>query len=409
MQSSKIAIRLDTLQITTININSQVPTRIIEPSGRAEDCKSSIESSILSRASISNRWLTVESINVQISRFVQVAVDILLDDTSHKIALSFDYKGKRKINLNCSLNELTEQDVRGIVSAKMNEVDRVITLAVLCEFILENDDCGGNKDTRKKVIAHFKDYLKREKIDLSSSTRILLHKDEYGRTLPERWQEEYKLPHKLRQVRSMFSKKNLVLFNREGWDTSHFGSFISFVAETTVSQPFTTSDSEIDNIINHFNSVSAKHPVFYDIYMLAMGCGLRQSEIYQVRYEDFTTFGGQCFLILPFATKRTKLKGLNTAEKVGIPEQVYNHFTGREKLGLIIEGGKRLHKRFIKYLKTEVGITEVKACHRLRKILGARLASTAGIYHAAKTLRNSVGVAERYYSDLVQHKNDLAV
>lgn len=409
MQSSKITIGLDTLQITTININSQVSTKSIERFGRADDCKSLIREFDSRPRLHSNRWLTVERIDIEISRFVQVAVDILLDNTSHKIALLFDYKGKRRINLNCSLDELTEQDVRGIVRAKMNEVDRVITLAVLCEFILENDDCGGNRDTRKKVIANFKDYLKRENIDLSSSTRVLLQKDEYGRTLPERWQDEYKLPHKLRQVRSMFSKKNLVLFSREGWDTSHFGNFVSFVAESTVSQPFTTSDAEIDHIINHFNSVSAKHPVFYDLYMLAMGCGLRQSEIYQVRYEDFTTFGGQCFLVLPFATKRTKLKGLNTAEKVGIPEQVYIHFTGREKTGLVIEGGKRLHKRFIKYLKTEVGITEVKACHRLRKILGARLASTAGIYHAAKTLRNSVGVAERYYSDLVQHKNELAV
>ncbi len=283
------------------------------------------------------------------------------------------------------------------------------TLLDLCWFILENNNCGGNQDTRNKIVSHFKDYLNREKISLNSTTKILLKKDNFGRTLPERWQDEYKLPHKLRQVRSMFSKKNLVLFSRMGWDTSHFGNFVSFVAESTVSQPFTTSDAEIDYIIKHFNSVSEKHPVFYDIYMLAMGCGLRQSEIYQVKYEDFTTFNGQCFLVLPFATKRTKLKGLNIAEKVGIPEQIYKHFTSREQAGLVIQGGKRLHKRFIKYLKIEVGITDVKACHRLRKILGARLASTAGIYHAAKTLRNSVGVAEKYYADLVQHKNELAV
>ena len=338
-----------------------------------------------------------------------ITVDILLEAKSSKLALSFFYKGQRKIKLNCTLDELSEQDIRKLVSAKIKEIDNIITLAKLCEFILENENCGGNKDTRKKVIANFKDYLKREDIKLSSPTKILLRKDLYGRTLPERWQDEYKLPHKLRQVRSMFSRKNLVLFSREGWDTSHFGNFVSFVAESTVSQPFSTSDAEVNYIIEFFNKARDEHPIFYDIYMLAFGCGLRQSEIYQVHYEHFTTFNGQCFLNMPYATKRTKLKNLKSGEKVGISRQVYDHFVCREKTGEVVIGGKRLHKRFVRFLKNDVGITENKACHRLRKILGARLASTAGIYHAAKTLRNSVQVAERYYSDLVEHRNELVV
>ena len=387
---------------------------------RAGDCKSSIIGSIPIRASIPfqggvkgvvhNNWLTHSIVKVTLSDLMTLPVEIVLNMKSDKLALLFTYKSSsHRINLNCSLSELSEEDVAQIVGKKIREIDNVITLATLLEFILECDDCGGNLDTRKKVVSNFKDYCKREGICLSSSTKILLRKDEMNRTLPERWQEVYQLPHKLRQVRSLFSRKNLVLFSRKGWDTSHFGNFISFVPETSVSQPFSTSDVEVQHIINFFNEKREEHPIFYDIYVLAFGCGLRQSEIYQVRYEHFTTFNNQCFLLLPYATKRSRLKQTTHVEKVGIPRHVYDHFLNREMSGLVIGGGKRLHKRFVKFLKDEVGITENKACHRLRKILGARLASTAGIYHAAKTLRNSVQVAERYYSDLTSHRNELEV
>ena len=386
---------------------------------RHEDCKSSIIGSIPIRASIPNqggrqdagqtKWLTHSTFYIKVADFVEITVEIKLNNETRKLAIFFEHKGKHRINLNCSLSELTEKDVCALVETKIKEIDNVVTLCKLLEFILECDECGGNLSTRKKVIAHFKDYCKREGICLSNSTKILLRKDELNRTLPERWQDLYKLPHKLRQVRSLFSRKNLVLFDRLGWDTSHFGNFVSFVPETSVSQPFSTSDVEVQHIIDFFNKSRDQHPVFYDIYLLAFGCGLRQSEIYQIRYEHFIEFNGQCFLMLPFATKRTKLKGIASGEKVGISRQVFDHFRCREMQGQVVAGGKRLHKRFIKFLKNDVGITEVKACHRLRKILGARLASSAGIYHAAKTLRNSVQVAERYYSDLVEHRNELEV
>ena len=393
---------------------------MIHYSQRADDCKSPIrrfdsdprlhsKNGERNSAPRKNSKNVVRKLKYLTSIGVEIPVEIHLTGKSKKIALSFEYKGTHRINLNCGLDELTEQEVYDLVQCEINAIDNIKTLEMLFDFVLTNDECGGALSTRKKVVANAIDYFKRDGIPLNSSTRVLLRKDEYGRTLPERWQDIYKLPHKLRQVRSLFSRKNLVLFNRGGWDTSHFGNFVSFVAETTVSQPFTTSDIEVNHIIDFFNKARDEHPIFYDIYMLAFGCGLRQSEIYQVRYEHFTTFNGQCFLNMPYATKRTKLKNLKSGEKVGISQQVYDHFVCREKTGEVIIGGKRLHKRFVKFLKNEVGITENKACHRLRKILGARLASTAGIYHAAKTLRNSVQVAERYYSDLVEHRNDLVV
>lgn len=339
----------------------------------------------------------------------RVNVPVTIRDNGKFITLSFEYKGNCHTHrLYVPLSDITGSDIETVVEKFCRGVDGLVNLSTLLDFYLEHGT--GGISTRKKNVSNFKDYCHRDGISLDESTKVLAKTDELGRTLPERWEALFNLPHKLRQVRSIFGRKNLLLFKREGWDTNVFGNFISFIPETTVSQPFSTSDAEVDHIIEFFNAAKDEHPVFYKIYLLAFGCGLRQSEIYQVRYEDFTTFNGQHFLLLPFATKRTKLKQLTGhVEKVPVSSHVFNLFTSHRHEGRIIQGGARLHKRFVKFLKTEVGITENKACHRLRKILGARLATEHGIYHAAKQLRNSVQVAERYYSDLTSHKNELVV
>ena len=394
---------------------------------RPGDCKSSIIGSIPIRASIPSRRVGVKEIQcnneyfsskkslqsysheVILSDFVSVPVTIKVDG-SDKVSLSFQYKGhKHKRLLNCPLSELHGSDIDTLVKKFVNSIDNVRTIEDVLNFVLENDECGGAYSTRKKNDSHFRDLCNRDGIDLSQSTKSLQETDDFGKTILEQWAEKYGLPHKIRQIRSIFSRKNLIILKRNGFDVSHFDNFVTYIAETTVSAPFTTDDAEVDRIIDFFNKAQFEHPVFYDIYLLAFGCGLRASEIYQVQYEHFTTFNGQCYLLLPFATKRTKLKGLSHVEKVGISRQVYDHFTAREKSGDVINGGLRLHRRFVKFLKQEVGIEENKACHRLRKILGARLATTAGIFHAAKTLRNSVNVCEKYYSDLTSHANELQV
>ena len=379
---------------------------------RLGDCKSSIhrfDSDPRLHPDLSNLGLTELKSFVQISSFLSISVNIMVNYRSNKTALKFVYKNtKYTVPLNCTISELTDKDVQDIVTRKIREVDNVVTLAKLFDFILDcKNGCGANKATRKKSVGHIKDVLKRDGIELTESTNILLREDELGRTLPERWSELWGLPHKLRQIKALFSKKNLSLFSRQGWEVKHFGNFVSFSAKSTISQPFTTSDNEVETIIKFFKENKDKHPVFYDIYLLAFGCGLRKSEIYQVKQEHFTVFNNQHFLLLPFATKRTKIKGVDYVEKVGISKQVYDHFISRE--GKIINGGERLHKRFTQFLKTELGIQDNKPTHRLRKILGARLATSAGIYHASKTLRNSVAVCEKYYSDLTAHRNELEV
>lgn len=231
-------------------------------SPRHGDCKSSIREfdslprlhspsrnvrSSLSQVN-SKKWLTHSSLIFQISEFLNVDVEILINNYSSKVALKFEYK-KQVFNsfLNCSLSELTEADVFEIVNKHIRKLDNILTLEALCDFILDcKNGCGANLDTRKKSVGHLKDYCKRYGILLDETSKTLLQTDDQGRTLPEAWQALYNLPHKLRQVRALFSRKNLSLFKRQGWDTSHFGNFVSFVAESSVSQPFSTDDAEVD-------------------------------------------------------------------------------------------------------------------------------------------------------------------
>ena len=390
------------------------------PAYRAEDCKSSIESSILSRASIPSKEGFERCVNNFHGKFIDykgvllyqtslLDIPVTVSDHGSYVTLKFTYKNNsHKRRLYVSISDLQGSDIESVVSNFQRQIDGLVDLQTLLDFYLEHGT--GSLATRKKNVAHIKDYCKRDGISLEDSIKVLVKSDELGRTLPERWEEVYELPHKLRQVRSIFGRKNLLLFSRKGWDIKVFSNFVAFIPQSTVSQPFSTSDNEVDHIIAFFNESRDKHPTFYDIYLLAFGCGLRKSEIYQVCHEDFMTFNGQHFLKLPFATKRTKLKSLNGhVEKVPVSGHVFEYFTGKESTGRVICGGERLHKRFVKFLKDEVGISENKACHRLRKILGARLATKHGIYHASKQLRNSVGVCEKYYADLTTHKNELMV
>jgi integrase len=375
-------------------------------------------SSILTRASnsvkrcnLKNRSKKLKDIcnlDLLIIGYGTMRIPVTITDHGKYISLAFEYKNEYfKHRLYSSIFETSCKDISDFVTKKCNEIDGAGSILNLINDYLEFGT--GASSTKKKNVGHLKNYCKRDGIELGESITRLAQADEFNRTLPERWAAKWDLPHKMRQVRSIFNRKNIVLYRSRGWDTDQFRDFISFIPETCVSQPFSTDDAEVERIIKFFNDRKESHPVFHDIYTLAFGAGLRKSEIYQVRFEHFTTFNGQHFLQLPFATKRTKLKKVNHIEKVGISKQTYDHFKNRSSEGLVINGGERLHRRFIKFLKNDLGITENKACHRLRKILGARLASTAGIYHAAKTLRNSVVVAEKYYSDLTAHRNELEI
>jgi integrase len=341
-----------------------------------------------------------------------------IDPVSGFVSLSFDVGCFTHVILTgLRDSELTPSGAGQLVVQKRAELERPAAraLAELVKTYKYDSDFGGNDETRRKNGNHLVDLLTRDGIDLDGADTRHLNIITGGKSLPEQW-ERYNLPHKVRQLTSIFSKKNLKVWKRLGWDTNHFGAFSSYTPATCEIRPFSTDDLELQLVREKCEQLKDLNPQWHKIYLLAAGAGLRASEIYQVKFEDLRVLNGQTWLFLPFATKRQKLRGTSHTEKVGIAKGTYDSLklyqTGNSPSDLIVGGianQQRVHKAFVRWLKSECGFTDTKAVHRLRKLLGARLATGPGLYHAARTLRNSITVCEKFYSDLVEHKNDFDV
>ena len=337
------------------------------------------------------------------------------------VTLGFSFEGNRfRIATGLTREQLTDDIVGEFVENALNEHaarQSDVRYPVIRDFLESYVGSASLKaapETRKKNATHLTDLLIRSRIDPEKEDIRKLNLKIGALSLPAYWEKKYGLHHKLRQIKSIFAKGNLREFESQGIDVSCFGGFTSYVAHSPELKPFSTSDDEVERVREVCSRLKETDPELYKIYLLAFSAGLRASEIYQVRFCDLTSFSGQYFIELPFSTKGQKLKGLDHVERVGIPAPVYGlllSFQNGDPTAPICqpEGYQRRHKRFLRFLREEAGIEDVKACHRLRKILGARLATTAGIYHAAKQLRNSNATCERHYSDLVEHRNDLGV
>ena len=234
--------------------------------------------------------------------------------------------------------------------------------------------------------------------------------DHRSRNYLERFEDAGGSPHVLRQARAVFSKKAMKLYQQLGIDHNCFTYFLSFTPkEKPEIPPFETTTEEIEKIIGRCRQLETEHPEFHKIYLLAMGCGLRSSEILKARFCDLMELNGGHFLQLPYKTKA------KVPQKTGIPARVYELLKGYETdpRGYIVQGSNRpkmVQREFVTWLRDEAGVKDRKPVHRLRKILGARIATEHGIYAACKTLRHSsVTTTERYYADLIDHKNDVEI
>lgn len=398
---------------------------------KSKDCKSSIMGSIPIRASnfetTGNRSILennainpagkTNSVHGSNCTIPQLSYTKSLDPETGSISFTIEHGGAFHVVLTgLTEKELSPAQERELVERKIEELERPAArpLSELVNTYKYNDEFGGNDATRNTNGNHLRDLLERDGLDLDETDTRHLNIIIGGKSLPEQW-ERYDLPHKLRQLTSIFSKKNLKIWKRLGWDTNHFGAFVAYTPATCEVQPFTTDDAEISLVQEKCSNLKDINPSWHKIYLLSMGAGLRASEIYQVKFEDLRILNGQHFIFLPFATKRQKLKGTNFTEKVGIAPSTYKELKAyqngnpSELIVGAIGNLQRVHKAFVKFLRDECGFTDTKAVHRLRKLLGARLATGPGLYHAARTLRNSITVCEKFYSDLVEHQNNFEV
>ncbi len=225
----------------------------------------------------------------------------------------------------------------------------------------------------------------------------------------QRFEDQGGCPHVLRQARAVFSKKAIRLYESVGIDVNCFTYFISYRPKQAEIAPFQTSDVEVAAIIERCRSLPDENPEFHKIYLLAMGCGLRSSEILKAKFKHLYELNGGHFLCFPYNTKAGK------PQQTGIPAAVFAALKAYEDdpRKFIVQGTNRpklVQREFVTWLRDEAGVQDRKPVHRLRKILGSRVATEHGIYAAAKTLRHgSVTTTEKYYADLIGHQNDMKV
>ena len=234
--------------------------------------------------------------------------------------------------------------------------------------------------------------------------------DVRGRNWLQRFDDQGGCPHVLRQARAVFSKRAVKLYESLGIDCNCFTYFLSYRPKAAEIKPFETSTAEVDAIMERCAALPDENPEFHKIYLLAMGCGLRSSEILKACFWHLYEFDGGHYIRFPYKTKAGK------AQTAGIPPRVFELLKGYDtddQPGYIIQGANRpklVQREFIGWLRDEVGIKDRKPLHRLRKIVGARMATKHGIYAACKTLRHSsVTTTEKYYADLIGQKNDLEI
>ena len=138
-----------------------------------------------------------------------------LDPHNGFISLSFTQGPATHVILTgLTSDELTPSREQELVTRKISELERPAARSLweLVNTYKYDSDFGGNDATRKKNSNHFVDLLTRDGIDLDGTDTRHLNIIIGGKSLPEQW-ERYNLPHKLRQLTSIFSKKNLKIWN----------------------------------------------------------------------------------------------------------------------------------------------------------------------------------------------------
>ena len=298
--------------------------------------------------------------------------------------------------------------VQEAIAGEAKRAIRISDLLGLLEEALDAGELAGQAKTyltysqQLNVVLSFVGIGDDESINVLNSLKD-------GYSIPERYERSGGSPHVLRLARAMFSKRAIRIYERAGIPPSTFSHFVAFTPKQVALEPFSTSTEEVDRIIERCNALPEENPEFYKIYLLAMGCGLRSSEILRAKFSDLRELSGNHYVFL----EQTKSK---TKQKTGIPKRVYHllkSYEGDDSNEFIVQGANRpklVQREFVEFLREEVGIEDRKPVHRLRKILGARMATTHGIFAASKTLRHSsVTTTEKYYADLIEHKNDMEV
>jgi integrase len=289
----------------------------------------------------------------------------------------------------------------------------------------------------RRIVADLMSISKKGKADTNDSRRFQAFRDAVdaiplAEVSPERvlaWREHYVAKRNtspssrasamrtanthIRNSKSLFSRKYLTLLKQE----MDLPSPLPFEGISLPSSGSTRYRSKIDarKILEaaHIDLLE-EYPESYKIFLLALNCGLRVSEIDHLLWRNVDLENN---LIIVENTEYHQLKSEDSAGQIKISDQItdlFKHFKTESK-GLFVVDEMcpaltdlsrrkyRLapHLRVLKRWLRMKGVTANKPIHELRKEVGSIIARDHGIYAASRFLRHSdIKVTADYYLDM---------
>lgn len=224
----------------------------------------------------------------------------------------------------------------------------------------------------------------------------------------------------IRQARSVFSGEMLSIYKRDHHITlpPDFHTFLSEPVFNDVSSTIDDYKLPPDHIISKtfaaLETIATTDPNIHTAIWLALGFGLRKSEIAGVRARNFMTVQGKPHLELEevWVQRHCNLVTKNGTARPRIPctNGAWIHLEPRIRAcqpdDYLLAGGcgERLEQTFrrVSQWMRELGWETQKAIHEFRAYAGCQVAMRDGIYKASKWLRHStVSVTEKHYSRYV--------
>ena len=232
----------------------------------------------------------------------------------------------------------------------------------------------------------------------------------------------------LRMAQSVFGRRAMKLYSKNNFKLPDLSSFMSIARLRERSMHFDPIPQKIDAKMrkDSLEELLPNRPVIFIIYELARFCGLRSSEILNLRWHWIEKSKEGYTIEIVYRNPRTDKSRIQFIPKsrdrsVSITKETIMRWIEALKLKVdiigtstdfVIPGATHTERRnqiereacawVAKYLPNRI-----KRLHELRKQAGSNIATQYGLMSAAEFLGDSIAVTEKHYVALLKRINPI--